>query len=152
MLKECILKEQKEKRLLLLTKILAVNTIYVYMKFITFAKMKKIFQFYRKHLRWRQLIHCSVSVAEEIHPYIINGGVWTGFVIQDSSEPFKPAKVKGVWVKQFKMMVIQLFQCICHPGMAPRVRDWGGGVKANLTNSRRSMLRFDQLESVNVEV
>ena len=38
------------------------------------------------------------------------------------------------------------------PGMAPRVRDWGGGVKANLTNSRRSMLRFDQLESVNVEV
>ena len=31
---------------------------------------------------------------------------------------------------------------------------WGGGVgvKANLTNSSRSMLRFDQLESVNVEV
>ena len=28
----------------------------------------------------------------------------------------------------------------------------GGGVKANLTNSRRSMLRFDSLESVNVEV
>ena len=28
----------------------------------------------------------------------------------------------------------------------------GGGVKANLTNSRRSMLRFDRLESVNVEV
>ena len=40
-------------------------------------------------------------------------------------------------------------------GMAPRVRDCGGGggVKANLTNSRRrSMLMFDQLESVNVEV
>ena len=29
---------------------------------------------------------------------------------------------------------------------------WGGGGKANLTNSRRSMLRFDQLELVNVEV
>ena len=28
----------------------------------------------------------------------------------------------------------------------------GGGVKENLTNSRRSMLRFDRLESVNVEV
>ena len=28
----------------------------------------------------------------------------------------------------------------------------GGGVKANLTNSRQSMLGFDQLESVNVEV
>ena len=28
----------------------------------------------------------------------------------------------------------------------------GGGIKANLTNSRRSMLRFDRLESVNVEV
>ena len=28
----------------------------------------------------------------------------------------------------------------------------GGGLKANLTNSHRSMLRFDQLESVNVEV
>ena len=27
---------------------------------------------------------------------------------------------------------------------------WGGG--ANLTNSRRSMLRFDRLESVSVEV
>ena len=42
------------------------------------------------------------------------------------------------------------------PGMAPRVRDWGGGggggVKANSTNSRRSMLSFDKLESVNVEV
>ena len=39
------------------------------------------------------------------------------------------------------------------PGMAPRVRDsWGGGVKANLTNTHRSMLRFDQLESVSVEV
>ena len=38
-------------------------------------------------------------------------------------------------------------------GMAPRVRNGGGGrVKANLTNSRRSMLRFDRLESVNVEV
>ena len=37
--------------------------------------------------------------------------------------------------------------------MAPRVLDLGGGGgKANLTNSRRSMLRFDQLESVNVEV
>ena len=36
--------------------------------------------------------------------------------------------------------------------MAPRVRCWGGGVKANLTNSRRSTLRFDQLQSVNVEV
>ena len=38
--------------------------------------------------------------------------------------------------------------------MAPRVRDsgGGGGVKANLTNSCRSMLRFDQLESVDVEV
>ena len=35
--------------------------------------------------------------------------------------------------------------------MALRVRDWGG-VKANLTNSRRSMLRVDQLELVNVEV
>ena len=31
-------------------------------------------------------------------------------------------------------------------------RGWGGGVKENLTNSRRSMLRFGQLESVNVEV
>ena len=29
---------------------------------------------------------------------------------------------------------------------------FGGGVKENLTNSRRSMLRFDRLESVNVEV
>ena len=28
----------------------------------------------------------------------------------------------------------------------------GGGVKANLTNSHRLMLRFDQLESVNVDV
>ena len=28
----------------------------------------------------------------------------------------------------------------------------GGGVEANLTNSCWSMLRFDQLESVNVEV
>ena len=38
-------------------------------------------------------------------------------------------------------------------GMAPRVRlGGGGGGKANLTNSRRSMLRFDQLELVNVEV
>ena len=40
-------------------------------------------------------------------------------------------------------------------GMTPRVRDWGGGgggVKANLTNSRRSMLRLIQLESVDVEV
>ena len=34
--------------------------------------------------------------------------------------------------------------------MAPRVRDWG--VKENLTNLRRSVLRFDRLESVNVEV
>ena len=34
-----------------------------------------------------------------------------------------------------------------------KVRDWGGGgVKANLTHLRRSMLRLDQLESVNVEV
>ena len=40
-----------------------------------------------------------------------------------------------------------------YSGMAPRVHDWGaGGLKANLTNSCRSMLRFDQLESVNVEV
>ena len=29
---------------------------------------------------------------------------------------------------------------------------WGGGGGVNLTNSRWSMLRFDQLESVNVEV
>ena len=115
MLKECILKEQKERRLLLLNKILAVNTIYnVYMKFITLAKMKKIFQFYHNHLCWWQLFHCIVSVAEEIHPYIINGGAWTCFVIQYSGEPFKPAKVKEVWVKQFKRMVSQLFQCICH--------------------------------------
>ena len=28
----------------------------------------------------------------------------------------------------------------------------GGGLKENLTNSSRSMSRFDQLESVNVEV
>ena len=34
--------------------------------------------------------------------------------------------------------------------MAPRVCDWG--VKANLTNSSRSLSRFDRLESVNVEV
>ena len=61
-----------------------------------------------------QFIHCSVPVAEEIHPYIINGGAWTCFVIQDSSEPFKPAKVKGVWVKQLEWMVSQLLQCICH--------------------------------------
>ena len=30
-------------------------------------------------------------------------------------------------------------------GMAPRVCDGGGGGGANLTNSSRSMLRFDQL-------